>query len=149
MPQLQLIVNMSAKRKATDSLGMPSKRTRKVLTVAEKISVIDTVQAGWSHRAVAIRFNVGCTQVNQIMANKDSITAMYTDGMNATFEYLAPRNMMYPEIDTDVCNFFCIAHSKNMPINGPMLQSEANKSALKHNFNNFTASSDWLRCFCK
>ena len=83
------------------------------------------------------------------MANKDSITAMYTDGMKDTFKYLAPRKMKYPEIDAEFWNFFCIAHSKNIPINGPMLQSEANKLALKHDFNNFTASSGWLRCFCK
>ena len=74
---------------------------------------------------------------------------MCTDGMNGTFKYLAPRNMLHPEIDTDVWNFFCIADSKNIPINGPMLQSEANKSALKHNYNNFTASSGWLCSFCK
>ena len=65
------------------------------------------------------------TQVNQIKANKDSITALYTEGMNGTFKYLAPRNMQYPEIDTDVWNFFCIARSKDIPIYGPMLQCDA------------------------
>ena len=30
-----------------------------------------------------------------------------------------------------------------------MLQSEANEFALKHNYNNFTASSGWLQSFCK
>ena len=141
---LQHIVNMSAKQKATDSPGTPSKRARKVLTLAKKIKVIDAVQAGKSHRAVPIEFDVGRTQVNQIIANKDSITALYTEGMNGTFKYLASRNMQYPKIDTDLWNFFCIAHSKNIPIKGPMLQSEANKSVLKHNYNNFTASSGWL-----
>ena len=120
-----------------------------MLTLAKKVKVIDTVRAGRSHRAVAIEFEIGHPQVNQIIANKDNITAMYIDGMNGAFKYLAPRNMLYPKIDTGVWNFFCIARSKNIPINGPMLQSEANESALKHNYNNFTASSGWLDSFCK
>ena len=122
----------------TDSSGTPSKQVRKVWTLVDKVKVIDAVQAGRSNRAVAIDFNVGHTQINQIMANKESITALYTEGMNATFKY-----------DTDVWNFFCCARSKNIPINGPMLQSEANESALKHNLNNFAASSGWLQSFCK
>ena len=30
-----------------------------------------------------------------------------------------------------------------------MIQSEVNESAMKHNFNNFTASNRWLRSFCE
>ena len=138
---------MNAKRKATDSPGTPSKCARKVLTIAEKINVIDAVETGKSHRCVANDFNVGRTQINQIISNKDSIKSMYSDGMNASFKYLAQCNMLYPEIDKDVWEFFSIACSKLIPVNGPMLQSEANESALRHNYDKFTASNGWLKSF--
>ena len=73
---------------------------------------------------------------------------MYTEGMNATFKYLAPCNMLYPEINEDVWQFFCLARSKLIPINGPLLQSEANESTLRHNYDKFTVSNGWLKSFC-
>ena len=57
---------------------------------------------------------------------------MYKEGTNAAVNYLASRHMLYPEIDAEVWDFFCIARSKNIPVNGPMLQSKANESAIKH-----------------
>ena len=81
------------------------------------------------------------TQVNQIICNKDNIKAMYTEGMNAIFKYLAPRNMLYPEIDRDVWEFYCLAHCKLILINSFMLQNEANESALRLNYDKFTASN--------
>ena len=139
---------MSPKRKAPDSPGTPSKRARKVLTLEEKISVIDTVENGKSHRAIALIFNVGRTQVNHIIQNKDTYRNAFQESMNADIKYLVPRNMLYPDIDQQVWDFFCQARSKCIPINDPMLQSEANKIAMKHNHNNFPASNGWLKCFC-
>ena len=64
------------------------------------------------------------------MAQMDSIKTAYQEGMNGSIKYLAPHNMQYPEIDANCWNFFCDAHSKSIPINGPMLQSKANESTL-------------------
>ena len=118
------------------------------MTLAEKIQVIDAVNHGKSHRSVALLFGVGRTQINYIILQKDTIQVAYKHGMNCEVKYLAPRNMLYPEIDEDIWQFFCNARSKNIPINGPMLQSEANESALRHNYNNFTSSNGWLKSFC-
>ena len=139
---------MSTKEKCPESPLIPSKRQCKVLTLAEKIQVIDTVNNGRSHHSGALLFGVGCTQVNTIIGQKEAIKTAYQEGMNASIKYLAPRNMQYPEIDSNVWSFFCEARSKCIPINGPMLQSEANESALHHNYNNFTASNGWLKSFC-
>ena len=56
--------------------------------------------------------------------------------------------MQYPEIDEEVWDFFCMSRAKCIPINGPLLQSEVNKCAMKQNYNSFTASNDWLKSFC-
>ena len=43
---------------------------------------------------------------------------------------------------------FCDAYSKMIPINGPVLQSNANGSAIWHKYDNFMASIGWLKSFC-
>ena len=118
------------------------------MTLGEKISLIDAVENGLSDHAVAFKFECGCTQVKQIMLHKDTFRTAYQEGMNANIKYLVPRNMQYPKIDKQVWNFFCLGQSKCIPINGPMLQSEMNKCAMKLNYNNFTASNGWLKSFC-
>ena len=77
---------MSAKRKAIDSLETPSKRARKVLTLAKKIKVIDSVNTGKSHRAVAIDFNVGRTQINEIIHKRDSVKSRKNRGYQCSNE---------------------------------------------------------------
>ena len=116
-----------------------------MLTLADKI--INSIDAGKSHKAVTLDLNVGHTQINEIMNKHDSIKSMYIEGTNAAVKYLAPRHMLYPEVDAEVWDFFCIARSKNISVNGPMLQSEGNESAMKQNYK-FTASNGWLKSFC-
>ena len=94
-----------------------------MLTLAQKVDVIDAVDNGKSHRAVALMFGVGRTHVNTIMSQKEQIRTAFAEGMNASIKYLAPRNMQYPEIDADVWSFSCGACSKSIPINGPCFAS--------------------------
>ena len=47
---------MSAKQKATDSPGTPSKCAHKVLTLAEKVQVIDAANSGLSNVKLASKF---------------------------------------------------------------------------------------------
>ena len=139
---------MSAKRKASESPASTPKRARRVLTLAQKVQVLDLVHGGMSHRAVADKFNVGRTQINNIVLQKQCIMKDYESGKNATGKYLSDSKLQYPEIDSEVWDFFMSAHSKNIPVNGPMLLSEANESAFRHNYTNFQASNGWLQKFC-
>ena len=82
------------------------------------------------------------------MLHKETFRTAYQEGMNADIKYLVPCNMQYPEIDKQVWDFFCLSQSKCIPINGPMLQSEANECDMKLNDNNFSMSNGWLKSFC-
>ena len=81
---------MSAKQKAPDSPGTPSKHACKVLNLEEKIKIINAVEGGKSHRAVALLFDVGRTQVNHIICHKEAYKTAYQEGMNAEIKYLIP-----------------------------------------------------------
>ena len=80
-------------------------------------------------------------------SEQESIQRMYTEGNNGQSKYLSCRQLQYPEIDDEMWNFFGEAHSKNIPVNGPMLLAEANEIAIKHNYDKFCASNGWLQRF--
>lgn len=139
---------MLSKRKAPVCSGTPSKKSGNVLTLSDKMRVIEAVDGGMSNRAMALKLNCGRTQVNTIMLQCDAIQSAYKDGMNASKKYLALRHMSYPEIDSETWVFFCEACDKNIPVNGPLLQSQASDIAMKYNYDKFSASNGWLESFC-
>ena len=71
----------------------------------------------------------------------------YTNGRNSDSEYLQPRPVTYPEVDEGVWQFFCEARSKNMPVNGGLLKSEALDIAKTKGYQDFTASNGLLDAF--
>lgn len=138
---------MSLKRPAPDSPGTPSKKARKVLTLAEKMEVITAVHEGLSNRAAAIRFGVGRTQVNNIIGDQQTIEQAFRDGTNTKVKYLVPRTLKYSDIDKEVYDFFLQCREKNIPVSGGALQRHALISSLKLGHNDFTASNGWLDSF--
>ena len=116
--RVNLVIIMSLKQPAPESLGTPSKRACKVLTLCKKVKVIDAVNGGMSHRNTAIKFGVGCTQISNIMQDQQNINKLYIKGNNANTKYLAPRALQYAEIDEECWKIFCEARSKNIPVNG-------------------------------
>ena len=131
---------MSAKRKEIDSPGTPSKRVCKVLTLVEKVQVIDAINSGLNNTKVASKFQCGWTQIANILLNKTAILEAYTNGTKYTTKYLQPRHCMYPEIDAKVWKFYCEVRSQNMPVNGGLLKAEALCMAKEK-------KSDGLHCF--
>ena len=94
-----------------------------------------------SHHSAAVKFEVGRTQINNIILDQQNIQQMYTEGSNAQAKYLSCRQLQYPEINDKVWRFFCEARSKNIPVNGSMLLAEANEIAIKYNYDKFSASN--------
>ena len=92
--------------------------------MAEKITVIEAMDASSSSRVVASQFGVRKTQINNIMNNKKSLIQLYSEGANGSINYSTPKNIQHPKIDCEVWDYYCMARCKNMPVNGPMLQAE-------------------------
>ncbi len=57
-----------------------SSRKRKVLSLKDKVSVIEKHQSGSSCRAIASVFDVGKTQVQSIIANSENIMQEWRSG---------------------------------------------------------------------
>ena len=52
------------------------------MTAAEKVDVIKAIQDGYSHRQVALDLNVGRTQINNIIKNKNAIMEAFESAVN-------------------------------------------------------------------
>lgn len=139
--------SMATKRKALDSPGTPSKKSRNVLTLADKVAVIEAVTSGQSQRQVAVQFSCGRTQVSNIMAEKETILKAFRDGRNSKAKYIVPRTLKYQELDERVYNFFLEAREKNIPVSGGLLQRQALIVSLELGNDDFTASNGWLESF--
>lgn len=55
----------------------------------------------------------------------------------------------FEQIDQKLYEWFASVCSKNLPISGPIIQTEAMKLAEKMNVNDFKASNGWLEKFKK
>ena len=118
-----------------------------VLTLAEKIKVIEAVDNGLSNVKVASMFGSGHTQVGNIILNKSAILEECTNGTKTNTKYLQPHHCVYSQIDAKVWEFYCETRSKNMPVNGGLLKAEALAMANQLKINNFIASNGWMDTF--
>ena len=150
MLQLQTSVNMSTRRKCPDSpvSTAPSElKNCHVLSLAEKVEVINAVDAGLNKRKAALKFSCGCTQILNIVNNKQEILETFANGCNSDSKLIKQCAMVYSDVDTECWEFFCDACSKNMALTGALLKSEDLDIAARHGYEDLTASNGWMQSF--
>ena len=60
---------------------------------------------------------------------------------------LAPRRMLYGDLNDKLYQWFLSARAKNLPVSGRMLQDQASLMAADLGHEKFSASNGWLRSF--
>ncbi|CAI6369824.1 unnamed protein product, partial [Macrosiphum euphorbiae] len=99
---------------------------RTALTLSDKVKLIELKETQkLSTKELITRFKCGKTQVYDAIKNKDKI------------------------MDEWLYEWFVSVRSKNLPISGPIIQTEAMKLAEKMNVKDFKASNGWLEKFKK
>ena len=123
-------------------------KTRKILTLQERISVLKELDSGKSCRQVADELGVGKTQIQSIRKRKREI--------QEDFENNAPSDRKrrclfspYDDINELVWKWFQAAVQRNGIISGPLIKAQALKYAEELNKPDFTASNGWLESFIK
>ncbi|KAK7499105.1 hypothetical protein BaRGS_00009652 [Batillaria attramentaria] len=122
-------------------------RKRKVLTLEQRVKVIELSEKGDSARKIAEKMDVGKTQIQSILLAKEEIKQEWKDGAPCTRKYKRARHMLYGDIDAAVWEWFCSARAKGMPVSGPLLQQKAMMFSVTLGHDEFTASNGWLQCF--
>ena len=92
-----------SKRKA-DAMAMysPSPKKAKVLTLEERIKVLEKSESGMSARMISTQFSCGKTQIQNILKNKEQIRAEWEKGKAGDRKYLTARRTQYVELNERV-----------------------------------------------
>jgi hypothetical protein len=126
-----------------------SKCSRKFLTLKEKIEVINLNKAGMSARSLSMRFNVGKTQIQNIIKNKTK----YEHAFKKNDVSVDNKKMTYKtgneKVNELLWKWFCHARSQNYVISGPVLKAQALEFAKQEGNSTFKASNGWLESFLK
>lgn len=122
---------------------------RKRLTLKDKIDIIaESERIGLSARKLAEKFEVGRTQVTDIIKNKSELKRLYEEGGNLEKKRKFPKSEGLV-IDQVVFNWFCKARNKNITISGPLIKEKALEVAQNMKLADFKASNGWLEKFCQ
>ena len=121
-----------------------SSRKRKVLTLAERVKVIERSSRGESAVSIAKSINVGKTQIQSILIDKDSILARWESGESGDRKLSKIRKTTYTDIDEQVWQWFCETRRKNIPVSGKLIQEKALCLSVAGGFDDFMASNGWL-----
>ena len=119
-------------------------RKRKVLTLEERVSVLNKIKKGQSCCSVAEELGVGKTQIQNIVKYTEDILKQWPAGEPSNKKYTKVRKTGYKEIDEVVWEWFTGARTKNIPVIGKLIQERAIMYASELGIDQFSGSNGWL-----
>uniref|UniRef100_A0A1B6LJJ7 HTH CENPB-type domain-containing protein n=1 Tax=Graphocephala atropunctata TaxID=36148 RepID=A0A1B6LJJ7_9HEMI len=129
---------------------MSSKRKRVVLSLADKIKIIEQLDKGVSGKHLADVYKVGTSTISDIKKNKSSIVNFVSvleneDGSSSRKSMKTAENK---ELEEAVFKWFLQQRTLGNPLSGPIICEKATLFAEKMNsLGSFKASNGWLRNF--
>lgn len=124
----------------------PAQPRRKTLSFEEKIALINAVtNRKEKKKDVAARFGVRPSTLSTILKAKDRIFTAVSSGTSGARKKLRTSN--YEDVDKAVLRWIHDMRTRNVPLNGPMLQQKAREIALRLGCDDFKASPGWLTRF--
>lgn len=118
-----------------------SKRKLKILTIAEKVNVINMVErSGKKNYEVANAFGIPSSTLSTILKNKTKILT--------NFKLQPGRKKMklaeFPNLDASLFKWYVQCKDSNQPVSGPILKEKAYILAKSLGYSNFKNSTGWL-----
>lgn len=121
--------------------------SRTALTLSDKVKLIELKETQkLSTKELITRFKCGKTQVYDAIKNKEKIMDEWVNSKNSG-KSKRLKTPSFEQIDQKLYEWFISVRSKNLPISGPILQTEAMKLAEKMNVKDFKALNGWLEKF--
>ncbi len=74
-------------------------KKRKLLTLEEKVKVIRLNEKDDSSRRIAAEFDVGKTQINSIVKNKDEILQQWESGSSSARKIVRARRSVHQDLN--------------------------------------------------
>lgn len=121
-----------------------SKRKIKVLSLSDKLKIVNAFESGKSRNEIQREFNLPESTYYKIIKSKDSIKSECSDGHG---NIKRTRVSEFPNIEKCLLEWIKQTLDKNIPIDGPLLKEKSKEFATKLGIQNFSASNGWLEGF--
>lgn len=118
---------------------------RRALPLETKLDVINALEWGETKAAVSKRFNLIYSTVNSIWCSRDRVKAAAVGGLSHTAKKM--RKPTNEDLDKALLDWFLQRQLRQLPVNGPLLQSQADEIALSLGIRNFHCSLGWIDRF--
>lgn len=107
--------------------AMATKRKRVVLSVSDKLKIIDQLKNGASGSRLAREYGVGNATILDIKKNSDAITkfASVLDSEDGSLHRKTMKMAEKQDLDTAVYKWFMQVRSQGQPISGPLICEKA------------------------
>lgn len=127
-----------------------NKRKRVVLSIQQKLEIVQKFEKGQSARALSTEYGIGYTTVIDLKKQKEKLLkfACSSDSTTALKRRKTMKKSTYEDLDKALLEWFNNQRAQGTPINGPICAAKA-----KEFFNSlglegpFEASSGWLTRF--
>ena len=125
-----------------------SSKTKKTLTLEEKVKALQMYDQNPSSRKVAEAFGVGKDQIQRLVKRKADIMNEFETNVPSDRKRKV-RKTGNEDINELTWKWFQDVTSRKIIVNGPMLKERALKFATDLSIDTFTASNGWLESFLK
>lgn len=128
---------------------MASKRKRVVLSLADKLNIIEQSDKGVTGKQLAEKYGVGQSTISDIRKSKPTLLNFVSvlENEDGSSSRKAMKTATNKYLEEAVFKWFLQQRSMGNPISGPILCEEAKILAQKLGCSSFKASNGWLRNF--
>lgn len=114
-----------------------SKRKIKVLSLSDKLKIVNAFESGESRSAIQAEFSLPVTSFYKIVKSKIAIKSQCSE----------VHSVQVPQVEKCLLEWIKQILDTKIPIDGPLLKEKARDFATKLGVQNFSASNGWLEGF--
>nr|CAB3238194.1 dihydrolipoyl dehydrogenase, mitochondrial [Phallusia mammillata] len=123
------------------AIKMPTKRKRHELTLKDKVKVIEEIDKGAAQVTLAQKYDVSQSQVSRLAKHRDKLLSEYHNNVSPCRK--RARAMTHENVGDALLEWFHLAKSKGIMVNGPLLRKKAKDFALLLG-EDFNPSMSWV-----
>jgi len=120
-----------------------SNKRRRCFAIAEKVKIIERLESGVSNKNLGQELGISQSTLSTIWKSKDQIKSVFQKDVTSNKRI---KSSQHQDVEQALLEWFKIQRSKNIPINGPILQEKATEFGKRFNKTDFQCSS-WITRF--
>lgn len=117
---------------------------RRAFSIEEKMKVINRIEKGETIKNLVSELGLSQSTISTIWKSRQKIQEKFEKDVTSKKKL---RSSQHQDLEDALLEWFKVQRSRNIPLNGPILQEKANKLALLLGKENFECSMSWITRF--